>query len=293
MFEVALCVMAYVVVLWIEFSPAFLERWGFAAIKRVLDRWMFVIVALGVLLPTMHQSSLGSMLLVMEYRLSPLWFTLWLPALFVISALAMGYAVVMFEATVVSKTFALPSEHALISKMSIVVGWRGEPAGFVPRRRRAARRRIALPPRCLSDRLSAAQQLVLLPFRTRADGVDRRRRARSASLPHLHQDLASAARRCRASLIGGYFDSHNDRPYHPHRGASAHRLRSRRRQGDQGLVVGSDVAGYRAHPQRSRPARRLDLHATDLRRLHDGARHHFGTRGGKRPQSRSSAQRPG
>ncbi len=53
---------------------------------------MFVFVALGVLLPTMHQSSLGSMLLVMGYKLSPLWFTLWLPALFVISALAMGYA---------------------------------------------------------------------------------------------------------------------------------------------------------------------------------------------------------
>ncbi len=123
MFEVALCVMAYVVVLWIEFSPAFLERFGFTGIKRILDRWMFVIVALGVLLPTMHQSSLGSMLLVMGYKLSPLWFTLWLPALFVISALAMGYAVVMFEATVVSKTFSLPSEHALISKMSIVVGW--------------------------------------------------------------------------------------------------------------------------------------------------------------------------
>ena len=123
MFEVALCVMAYVVVLWIEFSPAFLERFGFSGIKRILDRWMFVIVALGVLLPTMHQSSLGSMLLVMGYKLSPLWFTLWLPAMFVISALAMGYAVVMFEATVVSKTFSLPSEHALISKMSIVVGW--------------------------------------------------------------------------------------------------------------------------------------------------------------------------
>ena len=63
------------------------------------------------------------MLLVMGYKLSPLWFTLWLPALFVISALAMGYAVVMFEATVVSKTFSLPSEHALISKLSLVVGW--------------------------------------------------------------------------------------------------------------------------------------------------------------------------
>jgi Ni/Fe-hydrogenase subunit HybB-like protein len=123
MLEVALCVMAYVVVLWIEFAPAFLERLGLTGIKRVLDRWMFVFAALGVLLPTMHQSSLGSMLLVMGYKLSPLWFTLWLPALFVISALAMGYAVVMFEATVVSKTFSLPSEHALISKMSAVVGW--------------------------------------------------------------------------------------------------------------------------------------------------------------------------
>ncbi|MBU6298937.1 MAG: Ni/Fe-hydrogenase cytochrome b subunit [Alphaproteobacteria bacterium] len=123
MYEVALCVMAYVVVLWIEFSPAFLERWNHPGIKRFLDRWMYVFAALGVLLPTMHQSSLGSMLLVMGYKLSPLWFTLWLPALFVSSALAMGYGIVMFEATVVSKTFALPSQHALISKMSIVVGW--------------------------------------------------------------------------------------------------------------------------------------------------------------------------
>jgi Ni/Fe-hydrogenase subunit HybB-like protein len=123
MFEVALCVMAYVVVLWIEFSPAFLERFGLTGVRRFVNRWMFLITALGVLLPTMHQSSLGSMLLVMGYKLSPLWYTLWLPALFVISALAMGYAIVMFEATVVSHTFSLPSEHALISKMSTVVGW--------------------------------------------------------------------------------------------------------------------------------------------------------------------------
>ena len=123
MFEVALCVMAYVVVLWIEFSPAFLERWGLVGIKRFVERWMFLIVALGVLLPTMHQSSLGSMLLVMGYKLSPLWFTVWLPALFVISALAMGYGVVMVEATIVSKSFGLASEQALIARLSTVVGW--------------------------------------------------------------------------------------------------------------------------------------------------------------------------
>ncbi len=123
MFEVALCVMAYVAVLWIEFSPAFLERWGLLGLKRSLERWMFVFIALGVLLPTMHQSSLGSVLLVMGSKLSPLWFTIWLPVLFVVSALAMGYGVVMLEATVVSNSFALPSEHALISKLSTVVGW--------------------------------------------------------------------------------------------------------------------------------------------------------------------------
>lgn len=123
MFEVALCVMAYVVVLWIEFSPAFLERFGLTGIKSKLESWMFVFIALGVLLPSMHQSSLGSVVLVMTYKLSPLWYTLWLPALFVLNALTMGYAIVIFEATVVSKTFALPSENALISRMSVVVGW--------------------------------------------------------------------------------------------------------------------------------------------------------------------------
>lgn len=123
MYEVALCVMAYVAVLWIEFSPAFLERRGMTGYRRTLERWMFVIIALGILLPTMHQSSLGSLLLVMGSKLSPLWFTIWLPVLFVVSALTMGYAVVMFEATVVSNSFALPSEHALLSKISTVVGW--------------------------------------------------------------------------------------------------------------------------------------------------------------------------
>ena len=123
MFEVALCVMAYITVLWIEFSPAFLERFGLAKWKATIERFMWVFIALGVLLPTMHQSSLGSVLLVMGGKLSPLWFTVWLPLLYVVSALAMGYAVVMFEAILVSKTFRLPSEHALIARLSRIVGF--------------------------------------------------------------------------------------------------------------------------------------------------------------------------
>ncbi|MDJ0944399.1 MAG: Ni/Fe-hydrogenase cytochrome b subunit [Kiloniellales bacterium] len=122
MFEVALCVMAYVIVLWVEFSPAFFERFGLTGLRRLVQRYMFLFIALGVLLPSMHQSSLGTLLLVMESQLSPLWYSLWLPLLFVISALAMGYAIVAFEATVVSETFDTPSEHHLLSRLSIVVG---------------------------------------------------------------------------------------------------------------------------------------------------------------------------
>jgi Ni/Fe-hydrogenase subunit HybB-like protein len=130
MYEVAMCVMAYVFVLFIEFSPAFLERFGLHRIRRHLLRVMFVFAALGVLLPTMHQSSLGSLLLLLgEHQLSPLWYTMWLPLLFLSTAIAMGYGAVMFEATVVSKTFHLHSEQPILAKLSKVVA--GLLAGIV------------------------------------------------------------------------------------------------------------------------------------------------------------------
>lgn len=123
MFEVALCVLVYVIVLWIEFSPAFLERFGLHKVRAFLQRFMFLFIALGVLLPTMHQSSLGSLLLVMGSQLSPLWYTTWLPLMFLVTAIAMGYGVVLVEATVISNTYNLPSEQPILAKLSIVVGW--------------------------------------------------------------------------------------------------------------------------------------------------------------------------
>ena len=127
-YEVALCVMAYITVLWLEFWPAFLERmpsefkqrYRLDKLQAFLKRYMYVLVAVGVLLPTMHQSSLGSVLLILGYKLSPLWNTVWLPLLYLISALAMGYAVVMLEATLVNRAFKTPSEVALFARLSRV-----------------------------------------------------------------------------------------------------------------------------------------------------------------------------
>ena len=127
-FEVALCVMAYITVLWIEFWPTFLERMPLVIKQRFnldklqifLRRYMYVFIGLGVLLPTMHQSSLGSVLLIMGSKLSPLWYTPWLPLLFLSSALAMGYGVVMLESTLVQRAFKLPSEARLLARLSQV-----------------------------------------------------------------------------------------------------------------------------------------------------------------------------
>lgn len=129
--EVALCVSAYIVVLWIELSPAFLEAWreGVAPRRKkmaetllpIFDRTLLFILAFGLLLPTMHQSSLGSLLLVAVQKLHPLWHTPLLPLLFLTSCLAMGYAVVVFEAIISSRSFKRPMETNMLASMSKVM----------------------------------------------------------------------------------------------------------------------------------------------------------------------------
>ena len=129
--EVALCVMTYVAVLWIELSPAFMEKWregpdGF--LKRASDRayplvqkllpW---IIALGLLLPTMHQSSLGTVMLLTGPKLHPLWNTPWLPLLFLVSCLGMGFAVVVFEGALASTILGRHRETEMLGKMAWVM----------------------------------------------------------------------------------------------------------------------------------------------------------------------------
>jgi Ni/Fe-hydrogenase subunit HybB-like protein len=118
--EVALCVMTYVLVLWIELSPAFMEKAGGAGsgLYRFLDRIMVFVVALGLLLPTMHQSSLGSVIMLAGPRLHPLWHTAWLPLLFLISCIAMGYAIVVIESTLSSRAFGRAREDRMLASLS-------------------------------------------------------------------------------------------------------------------------------------------------------------------------------
>lgn len=119
MFEVALCISAYVVVMWIEFLPAFIEnRPGLIELRRKLSKVLFVFIALGVLLPTMHQSSLGSLLVVFGYQVHPLWQSGWLlPLIYLMTAIMLGFAVVIFEATLSSVGFKRQLETPVLARV--------------------------------------------------------------------------------------------------------------------------------------------------------------------------------
>ncbi len=118
MLEVAWCVMAYIAVLFVEFAPVLLERFGFKNLQQKLSKIMFLIIAVGILLPTMHQSSLGTMAVVAGYQISDLWQTQLLPPLFLISAILMGYAIVPFESMLASMGLRRPMETDLLAKLS-------------------------------------------------------------------------------------------------------------------------------------------------------------------------------
>jgi Ni/Fe-hydrogenase subunit HybB-like protein len=122
-FELAVCVTAYILVMWIEFTPAVLEKFGMHGLRRRLEKWLFFFIALGVLLPSMHQSSLGSMLVIFGAQIHPLWQTQFLPLLFLISCLAMGYSMVIFEATVSSVGFRRPMEKEILSRVGELLKW--------------------------------------------------------------------------------------------------------------------------------------------------------------------------
>ncbi|MCP3881120.1 MAG: Ni/Fe-hydrogenase cytochrome b subunit [Sulfitobacter sp.] len=122
MLEVGLCVAAYIIILVIEFAPAMLEKFGKQKALKTLNRVLFIFIALGVLLPTMHQSSLGSLLIAMGHKVHPLWQSMhWQPLLALLSALIMGFSIVTFEASSSAVGFGRKSEAPLLAGLGKAV----------------------------------------------------------------------------------------------------------------------------------------------------------------------------
>jgi Ni/Fe-hydrogenase subunit HybB-like protein len=159
MFEVALCIMAYCVVQIIEFLPSILCLLEHSKLKRLqkifyhfhpkptlqdqnmvrdtlewihsaaawfhpkFNKVLIFVVVLGLVFPTMHQSSLGSLMLIAPTKLHPLWYTGFLPLLFLINCLFMGYSIVILESIISS--FILKREYEVeeLSGLAQIIPW--------------------------------------------------------------------------------------------------------------------------------------------------------------------------
>ena len=121
MFEVALCITTYIIVLWIEFAPTFAEKWKKEGLQKTLKKVLFIFIAVGVLLPTMHQSSLGLLVYIAGQKVSPLWQTGFIPLLFLVSSITMGFSIVIFESITSSISFKREIETPVLSGVSKLI----------------------------------------------------------------------------------------------------------------------------------------------------------------------------
>lgn len=140
LFEVGICVMIYMTVLYIEFLPIVTERFigkvnlpGFLSglnkivdkILRLLDRGlsktMFVFIIAGVVLSTLHQSSLGTLMVIAGPKMHPLWQTPVLPLLFLLSAVAVGFPMVIFESLIASRSLKLKPEMHILTRLGSMI----------------------------------------------------------------------------------------------------------------------------------------------------------------------------
>jgi len=97
LFEVGWCVLLYTLVLCLEFSPSVFERFHLKTPLRWIRAIQIPLIIAGIVLSTLHQSSLGSVLLMMPEKIHPLWFSPVLPVLFFLSAVTAGVAMTLFE----------------------------------------------------------------------------------------------------------------------------------------------------------------------------------------------------
>jgi Ni/Fe-hydrogenase subunit HybB-like protein len=121
MFEVAWCVMLYTTVLSLEFAPVVFERLRLVTPRRILLALNTPLVILGVMLSTLHQSSLGSLFLIVPEKLHPLWYSPLLPVLFYLSAIGAGLGMVILESHLSGRAFGRELEMDLLEPLGRVM----------------------------------------------------------------------------------------------------------------------------------------------------------------------------
>jgi len=131
LFEVAACVALYLTVLFIEFTPAPLEWLGLKKARTLVVRLTLVLTIFGVVLSTLHQSSLGALFLIAPSKLHPLWYSSYLPVYFFITAIIAGLSMVIFESTLAHRYFHHKMDQTHLSENPHVTLGFGKAAALI------------------------------------------------------------------------------------------------------------------------------------------------------------------
>ncbi len=105
LFEVGLCVLLYLTVLFLEFTPVPLEWLGLRKARKIAVKVTMVLTIFGVVLSTLHQSSLGALFLIAPSKLHPLWYSPYIAVFFFVSSIVAGLSMVIFEGSLSHKVF--------------------------------------------------------------------------------------------------------------------------------------------------------------------------------------------
>ncbi len=127
LFEIALCVALYLSTLFIEFTPAAFEWLGWKRLRKLVGKMTIALTILGLILSTMHQSTLGAMFLITPTKLHPLWYSPYMPVHFFVSAVAAGLSMVIFEGALSHRVFGDKVElsHKTFDKLTLGLGKAG------------------------------------------------------------------------------------------------------------------------------------------------------------------------
>jgi Ni/Fe-hydrogenase subunit HybB-like protein len=131
MFEVAWCVFLYLMVLFLEFSPAAFEWLGLARARRWAVRLTVGLTVFGVMLSMLHQSSLGALFLMAPDKMHPLWYSSFIPLLFFVSSLVAGLAMVIVESSLSHRIFRSQHDPARPVDLDRIVLGLGKAASVV------------------------------------------------------------------------------------------------------------------------------------------------------------------
>ncbi|MFH1132728.1 MAG: Ni/Fe-hydrogenase cytochrome b subunit [Pseudomonadota bacterium] len=122
LFEIALCVALYLSTLFVEFTPAAFEWLGWKRWRKVVGSMTIALTIFGLILSTLHQSTLGAMYLSTPTKLHPLWYSPYIPVFFFVSSVAAGISMVIFESALSHRVFSQQVEVTHEQFDSITIG---------------------------------------------------------------------------------------------------------------------------------------------------------------------------